>query len=104
MFKKYAVTHECGVASGGTSVTSKTDKKKKEKKALYKCEKCDEQFVINDELVCHQFLVCEDEPQFICPICGKVCINSQRLSEHKRSHENHVYVCDECGHSTTSVS
>jgi hypothetical protein len=53
---------------------------------------------------CHKVTVCY--ARFSCTVrgCGLVFENAQKLSEHKRVHDQSVFVCDECGYSTTSVS
>jgi C2H2-type zinc finger/Zinc finger, C2H2 type len=103
MFQKFILEHQC-------DADTKKAAKKRSKKASddeldlksYKCERCSVEFDTREELVCHQYSVCLEDPTFVCPICKKEFVNQRRLTEHKRTHQNRVFVCDECGHCTTS--
>lgn len=60
----------------------------------YTCHLCKQEFHVFRTLTTH---LNEHYANCICDVCGKSFLNSKRLKVHKRTHENGIFPCSECG-------
>ena len=79
-----------------------------EEPRMFSCEKCSEEFASTHELKEHEkkflqrgVLICmsdddssseDDDKQFSCPQCNKICANAQLLQKHRETHVKKVAV------------
>ena len=67
---------------------------------VFDCEECNKCFNTEEKVCRHKKDVHNNDPQFQCKVCGKICRTSSALSSHERRHAS--IVCSTCGQSFTN--